>query len=301
MCGSKNGSIKILLPDDILKNISHLMYKTIVLGNIARFCSIYKVKEIIIYDTGETWKQKGFDLEIIDDVLNYMATPQYLRKKIFFKKKTLTFAGILPPLNTPNHPQESTDIGEIFRESSPSYRVGRIERVSRNITWIDAGLTKEIELPYINEKRSGQLVNLKLEKAGQDILGHIIEEKDIPQYWGYNLTVKRKTLMEIIPILKDSNIIIATSKHGINYLDIICEESYLNLDFKNKDVFLIFGPRKTGLLKFFNSINEMENNFDLIVNLFPDPGTLSIRLEESIQIALFFIQKLKKNLKNTEG
>ncbi|MFX0100356.1 MAG: putative RNA uridine N3 methyltransferase [Candidatus Hodarchaeota archaeon] len=295
MCESKNDSIKILLPNDILKNINHLMHKTLVLGNIARFCSIFKVNEIIIYDSGETWKQKGFDISIIEDVLSYLATPQYLRKKIFVKQKTLAYAGVLPPLNTPNHPREVTERDEIFKEEKPCYRVGRIERVTNDKAWIDVGLSKEVELKHTTDVKLNQLVNLKMMETGQGITCNIIDESEVPFYWGYKITIKREGLHPLLSNLKKSSVLIATSKHGDNYKDLTQEGAKKNLDFTGKNITVVFGPRSTGLIRFFKSFDKMMDNFDLIINLFPDPGTKSIRLEEAIPIALFFIQKIKKN------
>ena len=292
MCGSKNGSIKILLPDDILKNISHLMYKTTILGIIARFCSIYKVKEIIIYDSGETWKQKGYDLEIIQDVMNYLATPQYLRKKIFFKKKTLAYVGILPPLNTPNHPPEVKKDDEIFQEDDLTYRIGRIEKIIDGTAWIDIGLNKEYPLEYKNDEKIHQLVNVMVRKTGNEISCKFIEEKEIPLYWGYKIIINREDFNALILRLKKFHFLIATSKYGEDYRYLI-KKMGDKIDLARENSIVIFGPRSGGLGRFFRTLNEMREHFDVLVNLFPDSGTKSVRLEEAIPIGFLFYE-LKK-------
>src|SRR5512136_2119921 len=92
-------NLKVYLPTDLLRNITTIEQKTLLIGDISRYCAIYKVDEINLYDIPDSWKEKGFELTLIEDVLNYQMTPQYLRKYRFERRRTLSAVGLLHPLN----------------------------------------------------------------------------------------------------------------------------------------------------------------------------------------------------------
>ena len=95
--------LSIAIPASIISDTPHLREKTAKIGLIGRAAAIFRVDEIIVYPDNPRVDQRR-DLDFIAFLLNYLETPQYLRKGLFKIEPDLQFAGILPPLRTPHHP-----------------------------------------------------------------------------------------------------------------------------------------------------------------------------------------------------
>ncbi|MHA1680630.1 MAG: putative RNA uridine N3 methyltransferase [Promethearchaeota archaeon] len=290
---NKSNSLKIYLPSNILEKISNLQEKTFLLGNIGRFCSIYRVNTIILYEIGKTYQQRSFDVNLMRDIFSYMNTPQYLRKKLFFQKKTLKFAGILPPLNTPNHPTEPRSFNEMLKNRKPVYRIGFVEEILNGGPVLDIGLKTPITVPSLKKVKKAEVINLLIDKSNEKTFFKVIPQEQIPFYWGFDLKVEKRQIREIIERCRKNEYFIATSVHGVDYIEVL---EQVNTPIKERhDISLVFGPRDFGLRDLFKNESEMEEYFDLVVNLFPDTPTKTVRLEESIPAALFFQECLRKS------
>jgi len=91
--------LAVSLPDTVLEEQESPRYKTAKLGLIARACAIYGVDLIEVFrDPGG----KG-ESDAIRKVLEYLETPQYLRKRLYPLDEALRYAGLLPPLRIPSH------------------------------------------------------------------------------------------------------------------------------------------------------------------------------------------------------
>ena len=95
--------LAIAIPASVISDTPHLREKTSKIGLIGRAAAIFRVDEIIVYPDNPKANQVR-DLDFIALLLNYLETPQYLRKRLFKIEPSLQFAGILPPLRTPHHP-----------------------------------------------------------------------------------------------------------------------------------------------------------------------------------------------------
>ena len=95
--------LSIAIPASTISDTPHLREKTAKIGLIGRAAAIFRVDEIIVYPDNPRANQRE-DLDFIALLLNYLETPQYLRKRLFKIEPRLQFAGILPPLRTPHHP-----------------------------------------------------------------------------------------------------------------------------------------------------------------------------------------------------
>jgi len=94
--------------------------RTYLAGQIARAAGIYNVDEVIIFD--ENAKPLPVDQEFrgasrksdpnvfLARVLQYLETPQYLRKALFPMHKDLRYAGLLNPLDAPHHVRDNQDV-----------------------------------------------------------------------------------------------------------------------------------------------------------------------------------------------
>ena len=86
-----------------MDDVYHMRDKTLIVGWIGRAASIFRVDEVIIYRDRPSKEQREVS-EVIADILTYMETPQYLRRRLIPMKPSLRYAGVLPPLRTPHHP-----------------------------------------------------------------------------------------------------------------------------------------------------------------------------------------------------
>lgn len=274
------GKIQVYVPCDFLRNNTTLEQKTILAGNLARYCTIFNVNDIIIYDTGHVWKQKGFDIAVLNDILLFLSTPQYLRKQLFSRTKTLAYAGILPPLATPDHPVIST-MEQAFQDDDTVYRKAVVIGTAGSRVLVDAGLGQPVEVHHSKALGAGKTMNISIKKDGTSFSSREVEVASIPFYWGFEVRVERENFQNILEITKKDSITIATSKHGKNVKE-TCIKGIIPFQIGKKNIAFFFGPRETGLPQFFPSLDVFLGAFDLVLNVFPDATNRSIRLEEAI-------------------
>lgn len=90
----------IAIPHDVLFEAPDEASKIRKLGYIARAAAVFKVEKIIIYLYGRTnWD----DVDLMKKIFEYLATPPYLRKRVYKLDSKLRLAGLLPPLKIPSH------------------------------------------------------------------------------------------------------------------------------------------------------------------------------------------------------
>jgi hypothetical protein len=131
-----------------LAETKDLKLRTYKIGLIGRSAALFRVERIVIYSDNSENKEVKF----ISDVLTYMNTPQYLRKKVFPIIKELQYAGILPPLRTPHHPTEEVSQGD--------YRQGLTIKRTKKGTIVDIGADR---LALCKEKLSvKKLLNFRV-------------------------------------------------------------------------------------------------------------------------------------------
>jgi len=71
--------LSIFIPASITAESKDLRIKTYKVGLIGRSAAIFKADKIVVYND----ISDGKEVKFISDVLTYMNTPQYLRKKVF--------------------------------------------------------------------------------------------------------------------------------------------------------------------------------------------------------------------------
>ncbi|MGA8855782.1 MAG: putative RNA uridine N3 methyltransferase, partial [Candidatus Bathyarchaeia archaeon] len=98
--GSVDTKLCVAIPASLVADTPHLREKTAKLGTIARACAIFGTHEIILYSDGAQ-QERGEDMQLCEQILGFIETPQYLRKRLFGLSPSLKYAGILPPLQIP--------------------------------------------------------------------------------------------------------------------------------------------------------------------------------------------------------
>jgi len=256
--------ISIFIPASITAETKDLRIKTYKVGLIGRSAAIFKASQIVIYNDNSDDKEVKF----ISDILSYMNTPQYLRKKVFPISKELKNVGILPPLRTPHHPTEEPEVGD--------YRQGYTIKRTKKGTIVDIGADR---LALCREKLSvNKVFSFKIVKLSKK---DILIEPDKPDfYWGYEVLTTYKDLYESIKEVKP-DLVIGTSRYAQPITSIFDEVKSKIKDAKH--LAILFGGPYSGLHEL---IQGRKNIIDLEVNTVPSQGTKTIRTEEAVLITL---------------
>ena len=273
-------SISIAVPASMVSEIAHIREKTIVLGQLGRAAGIYRVDEIIIYrdDPDESLLMKY--------ILGYLETPQYLRKHLFEHRDELQFAGMLPPLRTPHHPNSS----DIETLKGGEYRDGVVMSTDEAGFMVDIGINAQLRIrgkaPSLGTRVTTQIMELDGMPRGR-----VVKKKTMDEYWGYSLRGSKGKLSDLVHS-PEWDLTIATSKIGKDITE-VSEELQSKWLEANKTL-IVFGSYKRGVGEMMERQGrKMEEAFDYIVNTVPSQGTATVRTEEAIHatLAIFNIFK----------
>ncbi|VAI24284.1 unnamed protein product [Triticum turgidum subsp. durum] len=80
-------------------------------GQIARAAAVFRIDEIVVFDSSPPAENGGGGAEDEEEsgarflvrILEYLETPQYLRRRLFPMHKNFKYVGLLPPLDAPHH------------------------------------------------------------------------------------------------------------------------------------------------------------------------------------------------------
>jgi predicted SPOUT superfamily RNA methylase MTH1 len=81
-------SLSVAIPDSSLIDSKSLLEKSLRLAQFARAFSIFRVKQVYLYHD-ISYKAKHDDVKLITTLLEYLNTPQYLRRILYPKMKQL--------------------------------------------------------------------------------------------------------------------------------------------------------------------------------------------------------------------
>ena len=271
------------LPASMISDTPHLREKTAKLGSIARSCSIFGVNQIIIY-RDEPSKNQDQELQLCAEILQFLETPQYLRKRLFSVGPVLRFVGILPPLQIPSHnvPRRIQDcsIGDI-REGVVAARSGPILK-------LDVGLGSLIECP--GTLSLGTRVTVKLRSTGE-LAGELVDRTKISIYWGYQVRAQKTALGTILEKEK-YDLRIGTSRYGQQLKDVWSKLSVLSDE--GNAVMIAFGSPRAGLREILQREGRNpEDVFDLYLNTVPNQETLTVRTEEAVALTLSAVNVMR--------
>jgi methyltransferase len=252
--------VAVSIPDTVLEEKDSLREKTAKLGVIARACAIYGV------DLVEVFRDPGGRGEggLIQMVLEYLETPQYLRRRLYPLDESLKFAGALPPLRIPSHkpkvPASDLAVGE------PR------EGVYNGDGTVDIGLDVA---PKIDTKaRRGTRMTVKVTSLAPPRAVQIPRES-VGTYWGYVVEQKQSG-----GVLKDGRfaVTLATSRFGTPFGESLGELRRVLT--APGGVKLVFGSPARGLFEIFGK--ELASNVTAVVNLFPSQQVETVRTEEAV-------------------
>ena len=259
----------VFLPNSYLSETSDLKLKTSKVGLIGRALAVFNVDKVVIYNDSSLEKANGHDDgDFISEVLSYMNTPQYLRKKAFPIKAELKHVGILPPLRTPHHPtDDSPSVGE--------YRQGFTVKRNKKGTFVDVGMDK---LAFCKEQLTVHKVfSFKITKLAKEVIVTPDEPDDI--YWGYETIHTGKNLKNSLKLVSP-DFVVETTRYADTINSIFNELEYkVN---KSNNIAIVFGGP-------YSSIEENLEypSWELLkLNTIPSQGTETVRTEEAVVATL---------------
>lgn len=257
----------IAIPDSCLIESQTILDKSYKISQISRSCSIFCVNKVFIYHDWST-KAEKIDKKILRTILEYLDTPPYLRKKIYPKMWILKHVGILPPIKSPHH-KPLIDIKNI---KDNEIRFGFVVKQNDSL-YVDVGLENLVK--YKGSKL-GKKVLVKISNKGQ-LLAEDIAKEEIDGYWGYDVQFTES----LSALLVDTKCeVLMTSVEGLPFTKHVAD--LMSRVKMSKNLLIAFGGPKFGLRKILECENKrITQNFQFL-NMFPNQGTQTVRLEEAI-------------------
>ncbi|HEX2068094.1 MAG TPA: RNA methyltransferase [Nitrososphaeraceae archaeon] len=268
---TKSYNLNIAIPDSSLLDEQTKRDKSIKISQIARACSIFRVKTIYIYHDVSFRNQKD-DLNLLKTILRYLDTPQYLRKILYPRMEILEYAGILHPIKSPHH-KDREDIKNI---KIGDVRVGVIAK-DKGKFYVDVGLGSLV--PFKGSGFIGKKVNVLFTSAYPNLqTREATEEQFDKTYWGYNVKVI-SNLAKLLNTAQNTEILI-TYREGEFFK--MKEGKLLERMQYNRNLLVVFGSPKKGVDEILTNEGSSIRHYDFVVNMFPFQGTATVRLEEAI-------------------
>ncbi len=276
MVNKRKKPIALAIPSSLVAEHNHLREKTLTIGMIARAASIYRVEDIYIF------KDIPDESSLIRDILNYVETPQYLRKKLHSKRQEFSYVGLLQPLRTPHHPREKHSRNLRNNE----YREGILVTRERGDNFVDIGVDRLLKIkgkaPSEGSRVTTQILDNKL------MIGRFVSQTKIQQYWGYKVHINKGKFSKLsgnFPLR------VATSREGIRY-SVVSEQFHRDWE-KAKKVLIAFGSPRNGLKEILShEQNGIDGLFDYELNMILNQGTATVRTEEAIHATLAILNQL---------
>ena len=257
---ARDRRLAVSIPDTVLEEKGSPRDKTVKLGMIARACAIYGVDVIEVFRDPSG---KGEE-RTVRKVLEYLETPQYLRKRLFPLDETLKFAGVLPPLRIPSHKA---------RIPADRVRPGEIrEGVANADGTVDIGL--ELAPRLASKSEPGGRLTVRVTST-KPLVAEAISRGETKEYWGYSVVSKSPAEVVSDPRFK---VRVATSRLGTPLPEAL---PVLRRLVPGADgVKLIFGSPSRGLFDILG--RDLGQRVDLVLNLFPGQRVETVRTEEAI-------------------
>ncbi len=260
----------IALPDSFLADFPTLREKTVKIGVVARTAAIFRVTCIHLYHHAS--KAHPGDPKLIKEILEFLDTPQYLRKHLYGMKEELSYAGLLPPLRTPPHtvPSRKEDVGK------GDHREGVVVSTPSGRT-VDVGLQEPAYLRGV--AKEGQRVAVRITSTSPRLECELSGRDRIGTYWGFRVFSHRSLGKLLSHVRADATVL--TSRRGE---DILSNWQHVlgRLSSASK-ILVVFGSTKEGVFEILSDEGiSPRSAAGMVVNLFPGQGTATIRLEEAL-------------------
>ena len=260
----------ITIPDSSLSDEQTKRDKSIKIAQFARACSIFRVKRIYIYHDSLSHFEKD-DPHLLKTILRYLDTPQYLRKILFPMMHQLQYAGILHPIKAPHH----RVVEDIKKIKTGDVRTGVVVKVKGQL-FVEVGLGSLV--PFLGEAFEGKKVNVRFTESYPNLKALQAVEEDLFDYWGYEVK-EVPSISKLLTSVEKTDIII-TSRKGRHFKNIEAKLAEHTTSVQN--ILVAFGSPKHGLHDILTKEGASIKPYEYVVNMFPNQGTETVRLEEAV-------------------
>jgi hypothetical protein len=274
--------IDIAIPSDVLAESPDDREAVRKIGYIGRGAAIFQVSKILIYRHRLAERDRA---DFILKNLQYLSTPPYLRKDLFKLDKDLRYAGLLPPLKTPNHAPEGIPQRGEFRE-------GVVVRWDGYYSIVKIGDGVYAKVPKPMPLGTRVVVQVDAPTSREDTYrAHVVPRDKLNIYWGFDAEVT-----SLGELFRRYDAVILTGKEGVDIKEAINDlRSYMSRD----KVLVVFGSPYHGIDEILRAegLGEFLSKYPF-VNFIPGQGVESVRTEEAV-IAVLSILNLLRYLRNS--
>jgi hypothetical protein len=276
---------EVAIPDSYLYGIKTDIDRTLKVFQLSRTLSIFRINNLYIYHD-KVLNPGSYERQFLTTVLEYLDTPQYLRRKIYPMSKMLKSVGRLHPIRSPHH----KDKVEVKYLKSGEIRVGLLEKKGE-ILYVDVGLDSLINY---NGKfhQQGKKINVKIIRNSKRIYAVDVSDDELSHlFWGYTVNYI-SDLNKIIGKFNPSNLLLTLKES--KYFD--REPMYIKMTKgyePDSTILVVFGSPKHGLDIIFDK-EGLDIKKYLSYNFFPYQGTQTVRLEEAILGVLSILNSCMK-------
>ncbi|MCS7137120.1 MAG: hypothetical protein NZ941_01980, partial [Candidatus Caldarchaeum sp.] len=252
----------MLLPYSFASDVPSLREATVKAGFVGRVVATFRVDEVILYPDRRE-KPDVRNARWLKDVLDYLSTAPYLRMLKYPLKPGLRYAGLLPPLNIPSHPEP-----DAVKTEGTHYRQALVIASGETST-LEAGLRKPLKIKRKLPKNA--VVSLKIKVKGRR-LKYSLVPRSSQVYTGYRVRIADS----LENALKPFSFRIATSRLGEpveNVLDKLRERMAAG-----GRTCVAFGAFDRGLKQIAEELQlDYSKLFDITVNTAPRQAVKTIR------------------------
>jgi len=273
--------LSVAIPSSFTKDVPHLREKTSRVGLIARSLAIFRVDEVVVY-YDQTGSSSAREADLLEKLLTYQETPQYLRKALFKQDPDLQFSGILPPLRIPSHPNVGEPrIGEIHEALV-------IESGAHSI--VNAGFRAAVEIS--SRLKLLERVTIRVVQITPQLKGELVEPTRLPIYWGFKVTRTNLTLGKLIRS-RTQDLTISTSRGGKQVREMLND---LTLRWKlSRRPLVLFGSPSEGVPEILaKEGTDLSKVVDFNLNMIPNQGVETVRTEEAILATMSILNLLEE-------
>ncbi|MCL5066880.1 MAG: methylase [Thaumarchaeota archaeon] len=258
--------ISIAVPDSMFLEDDSLGRKTTKVGQLARSAAIFGVERIYIYrDSSHDYEG---DYLVAKTIFEYAETPQYLRKRLFGRRKELDFAGLLPPLRTPHHLVEPMPMKGEVREAVVLLQNGELVA--------DVG-SRELAR-FEGRAHEGQRTTVEVISVKPLAVKSCVKPEG--KYWGYEV----RRAPSLARFLRSANfdMTILTSRLGAPIWE--SWEEFRGMTKESGKILMCYGSPVSGVNEMLAQDKVKVSDFPKAqyLNFFPFQNAETIRLEEAI-------------------
>ncbi len=254
--------LEVLIPGSVMATEQDLRDKTYKAGLISRALAVFRVDYVTVYSDDYTTRE---DRSLLVELLRYQVTPPHLKRRMFPLKVELRYAGLMPPLNLPNHaPPRVPEPGAVIEGLVTSTREGSCEVY---LGEIGVGALEGCS------ERPGDVVTVAVSSTEGGRL-RLTRASWGNLYVGYRVREGGHLWAEVRRLRSGGFAVIGTSRYG--------HTSYWLLgELRDKPLAIVVGGPQEGLLEYVSPAS-----FDLILNTVPAQGTETVRSEEALMSTL---------------